>query len=233
MNRFPKSGLLALSLLATVGLLSGCGASVNKTQKTDETHIAVPLNTSIPKAKSTIYNDLDAAAIVGALSLAVQTPNKAGVPLDTFIKILDLNISDFKKSKLDIAVTGNQLKEYSIGKDGSSGSICFVIKPPVVKNYKPGQAVWALYIEPKSKEKSDLVLVHIGLSTCAEVKDYANKLSNVQRLSISIASRSVIKDAIIKVPSSVLTPTGLALLDDARGITKTYPTPLTTASASK
>lgn len=228
MNRFPKSGLLALSLLATVGLLSGCGASVKNTPKTDETHIAVPLNTSIPKVNSTIYNDLDAAAIVGALSLAVQTPNKVGVSLTAFTKVLDLNISDFKKSKLDIAVTGNQLKEYNIGKNGSLGSICFAIKPPVVKNYKPGQAVWVLYIEPKSKEKSELVLLHIGLSTCGEAKDYTNKLSNAQRLSISIASRSVIKDAIDKVPSSVLTPTGLTLLDDARGITKAYPTPSAT-----
>ena len=228
MNRFLKSGLLALSLLATVGLLSSCGASVKKAPQTKETHIAVPLNISIPKAKLTFYNALDASAIFGGLSLAFQTPNKAGTSLSAFTKELDLNISNFKKSKLDMAAIGNKLVEYNIGKNGYLDPICFAVKPPVVKNYKPGRAVWVFYIEPKSKKKSELVLIQTGLSTCKEAKDYASKLNNTQRLSKSIASRSTINDAIVQVPSSVLTPIGLELLDGARGIVRTSPTPSAT-----
>ena len=231
MNRFLKSGLTVVSLVALVGLLSSCGVPAAKTPMTSQTHVAIPLNTNTPKASSTVYNDLDAAAIVGALSLARQTPTKAGATLTSFIKALDLNITNLKKSKLDVAVVGNQLIEYSIGKNGSSDAICFSVKPPVVSGAKPGQARWVLYFEPKNGSKSEFVLVQIGLSTCAQAKTYANNLTDAQRLSVSNASRAVIKDAVTKVPASVLTPTGLTLLDEARGIIKAPAAP--TPSASK
>lgn len=238
MKKFLKSGLgIGIIILVSLALIVGVvlifsKASVPAVKSNGKptptpTASSTPGSTSTPTptASNAVYNDLDAAAIIGALALARQTPVKAGKPLTDFVTNLALAKIDSTKSKLDIAVKGNQLITYSVGSNGAAGPICFVVKPPVVAKGTPGQSQWVVYFEPKNGSKSELLLIKIGITTCGQAKTIADNSKNSERVKLSADSHAIAKDAALKVPASVLTPLGLIMLDEARGLLN--PTPVT------
>lgn len=179
----------------------------------------------IPKPQSTnnrtvIYNDLDAAAITGAFALARGLPSPSNLPtLKLFLSNLKKNLNLISKSTLDIGVQGDILTEYIVNpKEGSSVPFCFTVKPPTSAKGQPGQAQWTFYMSPANGKLKDLIIIQQGYSTCALTAAFAKKIPSGSRTKYSQESLSLAKASVLRMPATLLTPMGLVMLDNARGI---------------
>jgi hypothetical protein len=131
------------------------------------------------------------------------------------------------KSTLDLGVFGNTLADYVISAQGSSAPICIAVAPPKVAKVAPGQVAWVLYYEPATKSSPELVLLQNGVTTCAQAETTASHIAPADRAKASESSRATAKEAILKLPTNILTKIGLMVLDEARGLT-TLPSPTPT-----
>ena len=175
-----------------------------------------------PTSKTVVYNDLDAAAITGGFALARGLPSsKDTANLSLFVANLKKNQGLTSKSTLDIGVQGNILVEYVVDPaKGSSAPFCFTVKPPLAAKGNPGQAQWTFYMSPASGTLKDLVLIQQGYSTCAQAAAFAKNIPAAKRSSYASESLSLAKTSILRMPATLLTPMGLVMLDDARGLLK-------------
>jgi len=183
---------------------------------------ALPLST-IPNtivSSPRTYTQVDSIAIMGAFSLARQTPSASSKDYSTFLNKLKIAKDNPGNSTLDLAILGNKLVDYVISKNGFNAPVCYAIEAPAVENQSPRQGVWVIYFQPAlPPSRQTLVLVKFGVTNCAQATQAVSQVkTDAQRLILSNSSRSVITAAIGKVPSSFLTPFGKALLDESRGL---------------
>lgn len=177
------------------------------------------------------YNVLDSAAILGAFAIARQVPATTGKGLDTFIS--SLAAAKAGTAKIDLGVLNNTLVDYSVDPvAGIKTTVCFVVKPPVINNVTPGQAQWVLYFEPAVGKKSSLVIMAKGITTCADALKTAGTVSDADRGKVSDASRALAKTAILSVPASALSKTGLYMLDEARNLVNNTSANTTTTNST-
>ena len=188
-------------------------------------------NASTNGNKSAVsYNILDSAAILGAFAIARQVPATTGKELDTFIS--SLAAAKAGTGRVDLGVLNNTLADYSVDPAaGVKGTVCFAVKPPTISTLTPGQAQWVLYFEPAVGKKSALVIMSKGITTCADALKAAGTVANADRGKVSDASRALAKTAILSLPSSALTKTGLYMLDEARGLVNNAPASTTTPNS--
>lgn len=180
-------------------------------------------STSKSTNRTVVYNDLDAAAITGAFALARGLPSSSNLPtLKLFLSNLKKNLNLTSNSTLDIGVQGDILVEYVVNpKEGSSTPFCFTVKPPVSAKGNPGQAQWTFYMSPASGSLKDLIIIQQGYSTCGEAATFAKNIPAASRTKYSQESLALAKASVLKMPSTLLTPMGLVMLDNARGISLT------------
>lgn len=166
-----------------------------------------------------IYTQVDSMAMMGAFSLARQTPSASSKDYSTFLNKLKIAKDNPGNSPLDLAILGNKLVDYVISKNGFNAPVCYAIEAPAVENQSPRQGVWVIYFQPAlPPSRQTLVLVKFGVTNCAQATQAVSQVkTDAQRLILSNSSHSVITAAIGKVPSSFLTPFGKALLDESRG----------------
>lgn len=177
------------------------------------------------------YNVLDSAAILGAFAIARQVPATTGKGLDTFIS--SLAAAKAGTAKIDLGVLNNTLVDYSVDPvAGIKTTVCFVVKPPVINNVTPGQAQWVLYFEPAVGKRSSLVIMAKGITTCADALKTAGTVSDADRGKVSDASRALAKTAILSVPASALSKTGLYMLDEARNLVNNTSANTTTTNST-
>ena len=188
-------------------------------------HIKTNSNTSVNGASSGVkgsvagLNAFDSAAITGALAVARQTPNSSNKSnLDAFISSLAA-ARNGDSSKYDLGVIKNQLIDYQVDPTlGSNAAMCFVVAPPAIVKVKPFQAQWALYLQPADGSNGSVLIVQKGISTCAQAIALAKATPNTNRAFVTANSKSLIKTAVLSLPSTALTKTGLYILDEARGL---------------
>lgn len=207
MRNFNKSVAIASLAFILLGVATASSQAAGKP-------------TPKPTSKTITYNDLDAAAISGGFALARGLPNaKDSANLSLFVANLKKNQGLTSKSTLDIGVQGNILVEYVVDPTkGSSAPFCFTVKPPLAAKGIPGQSKWTFYMSPASGSLKDLVLIQQGYSTCAQVAAFAKNIPAAKRSSYSVESLALAKTSILRMPSTLLTPMGLVMLDDARGL---------------
>ena len=182
-------------------------------------------------ASNVQYNVLDSAAILGAFAIARQVPATTGKGLDNFISALASAKAGV--GKVDLGVLNNTLIDYSVDSSaGVNAPVCFVVKPPVISKVTPGQAQWVLYFEPGVGKKGSLVIMAKGILTCADAVKTAGTVADADRAKVSDASRALAKSAILNVPASALTKTGLYMLDEARGLVNNTPATSNTSPAA-
>jgi len=202
------SGVLLIVIALSVVLIKAVPTASNRLTSS---------TTSNGKNTAVSYNVLDSAAILGAFAIARQVPATKGKALDTFIASLAAAKAGI--GKVDLGVFNNTLVDYIVDPTaGVNAPVCFVVKPPVVNSATPGQAQWVLYFEPPVGKKVSLVIMVKSITTCADAIKLAGTLSDGDRRKISDASRALAKSAILNVPASALSKTGLYLLDEARGL---------------
>ena len=195
-------------------------AALNKPKPSATPNASAPTDTVSGASKQTYanYDQVDALAILGVLAIARQVPESQSA--------LVLFVSQLKKAKnnptqtaIDMGVKGNDLTDYVLSPKGLTAPACFAIAPATVAGEYAKQKDWVLYIEPKSKKFSALVLLGQGITNCQQAAIAASQMPNNTRDKISTISRNVINSAILTVPSYMLTKEGNFLFDEARGFT--------------
>ena len=212
----------AIAIVAVAGL--GFVALSAKTS-TGSSNTSAGNNSSSASNSTNSLNALDSAAIAGALAIARQTPTSADkTALSTFIASLN-SAKNGNSSKFDLGVINNQLVDYQVDPVlGASAPICFVVKPPAVAKVSPYQAEWALYLDPGSTAtKGSILVVQKGISTCSQAIALVAKTTASNRVIVTENSKALIKNAILSLPSTALTKSGLYLLDEARGLLNPAP----------
>lgn len=193
----------------SVALLAGCSVPSDGT-----TSGASP--SASPSSK---YNALDAAAITGAFAVARQIPDKGKGNIAKLQSALAAQKGKayVVKDTLDLGVVGNTLLDYQLTSEGASGPICVVVRAPNVGDeVKPGQPQWVLYVAPKGA--STIVLLRQGVTSCSEAASIAGKIAEKDADTVSGVSRGIGRDSVLRVPATALSPVGLILLDEARGM---------------
>ena len=211
--------LFAISLtFQLVGNSSPKALTPTPTPKASPTKSTTNSSDTVKATAVDPYTEVDSMAILGAFAVARQTPSTTK-GLKAFIAKIKSAKDNPGTSKLDLAILGNRLVDYSISDKGFLNPVCYAVKAPSVVNQMPKQSVWVIYFEPATKTKSALILISLGVMDCHQASLASSKISsNSQRIKISNASHQIIQAALNKVPASFLSPVGLAILDESRGL---------------
>lgn len=215
---------IILSIIAVLAV-AGLGFVALSAKTSTGSSNSVTSNPSSGSNATGNLNALDSAAIAGALAIARQTPTSSDkTGLATFMASLN-SAKSGNSSKFDLGVINNQLVDYQVDSVlGASAPICFVVKPPAVAKVSPYQSQWALYLDPgSSASKGSILVVQKGISTCSQAIALAAKTSASNRVIVTENSKALIKNAILSLPSTALTKSGLYLLDEARGLLNPAP----------
>lgn len=164
------------------------------------------------------FNQVDALAILGVFAIARQAPDSPSA-LVSFGSQLKNAQNNPTQTAIDMGIRGDNLIDYVFSSKGLAAPVCFAVAPATLAGQSAKQRDWVLYIEPKSKKFSALVLLGQGILNCQQAAIAATQMPNNTRDKISSISRNVINSAILTIPSYMLTKEGNFLFDEARGFT--------------